>query len=382
MSLQKDISYFDDMVDIAYDYAEAHINAGKPMVGIMCEFTPRELMRAAGALTVCLCGGSPDTIPPAETVLPSNLCPLIKSTFGYHITGQNPFLEWASLIVAETTCDGKKKMYEIMSESREMHVLELPQKVDDPDAMQHWVSELRKLKSKLETKYGVEITDEKLREAIRAGNHERNLRRNLAELMKRDTPPYSGYDLLSMCSLISNIPSDLEQYEKIYNAALSLPDEPRTIRSPVRVMLTGVPTPHGTNRLMELIESLGATVVVIENCSGIKPLVDNIDETHPDPLEAIAQKYFHLPCSVMTPNTRRETLISQLTQDYRVEAIVDLAWHACITYEVESYNIKKLADEKLDVPYLKVVTDYSPADNERIKVRLEAMFEMARERRL
>ena len=74
-------------------YAEAAKARGRPIVGIMCEFTPREIILAAGAVPVCLCGGSAATIPAAEQFLPANLCPLIKSTFGYHVTGNNPFLE-------------------------------------------------------------------------------------------------------------------------------------------------------------------------------------------------------------------------------------------------------------------------------------------------
>ncbi|MFZ2146993.1 MAG: 2-hydroxyacyl-CoA dehydratase family protein [Sedimentisphaerales bacterium] len=116
---------------------------------------------SADALPVCLCGGSAEMIGPAEEDLPVNLCPLIKSTYGYHLEKANPFLEMADLIVAETTCDGKKKMYELMSQTRPMYVLELPQKPADSDAMVHWVSELRKLRVKLQEHFGVEVTDEK-----------------------------------------------------------------------------------------------------------------------------------------------------------------------------------------------------------------------------
>ena len=108
---------------------------------------------AADGIPVCLCGGDVDTIPAAEEYLPSNLCPLIKSTFGYGVRKENPFLEMADLVVTETTCDGKKKMYELLAESRPMHVLELPQKPDDPDAFEHWVLEIRKLKDALEKRF-------------------------------------------------------------------------------------------------------------------------------------------------------------------------------------------------------------------------------------
>ena len=128
-------AWFEQMIEHCHEYAKAEKAAGRPVVGIMCEYTPRELIMAAGAVPVCLCGGSAKTIPAAEQHLPANLCPLIKSTYGYHVSRGNPFLEMADLVVGETTCDGKKKMYELMAESRPMYVLELPHKSADAEAL-------------------------------------------------------------------------------------------------------------------------------------------------------------------------------------------------------------------------------------------------------
>ena len=108
--------------------------------------------------------------PPAEKDLPPGLCPLIKSTYGYYCTQANPFLEMADVIVAETTCDGKKKMYELMAERKEMYILELPQKPDDPDAKEHWFRELCKFRDFLRTRYNCTISDDDLREAIAMTN--------------------------------------------------------------------------------------------------------------------------------------------------------------------------------------------------------------------
>ena len=105
------LAHFGLMVDTCYDYTEAAKAQGRPIVGITCEYTPREIILAARGVPVCLCGGARETIPDAERILPANLCPLIKSTFGYHLQRSNPFLEWSDLVVAETTCDGKKKMH-------------------------------------------------------------------------------------------------------------------------------------------------------------------------------------------------------------------------------------------------------------------------------
>jgi benzoyl-CoA reductase/2-hydroxyglutaryl-CoA dehydratase subunit BcrC/BadD/HgdB len=377
---QEVLDYFGTMVDRCYDYAEAAQAQGRPIVGIMCEFTPREVILAAGAVPVCLCGGSAATIPAAERYLPSNLCPLIKSTFGYHVQDSNPFLKWADLVVAETSCDGKKKMFELLGASKAMHVLELPQKAEQAEGLAFWTREVEKLKDHLEARYRVHITGEKLHEAIRLMNRERRLRWQLAELMRRDPTPLTGRQLLDLKSIISGIPADLEQYEK---ALQCLADsgtgglQGGSNGKPARVLLTGVPIVHGAEHILELIEGCGAVVVAMENCTGLKPLLEDVAEDDPEPLASIARKYYHLPCSVMTPNLRRMETLRELAAKFRPDCIIELIWQACLTYDIESFQVRKLAEEELRLPYLKITTDYSPSDSTRIQARVEALLETA-----
>jgi len=373
------LTWFGKMIPNCLEYARTAKADGRPIVGIMCEFTPRELIMAAGAVPVCLCGGSDKTIPAAEEDLPANLCPLIKSTYGYHVQKSNPFLEMADLLVAETTCDGKKKMYELTAESRPMVVLELPQKPDDADAMTHWLSELHKLKAELEQRFDIEITDEKVREATRVMNRERALRRELAALMKADSPPLTGRELLELKSSISGIPCDFKQYER---AIETLPGRvvDEHISSRARVLMTGVPMAHGAERVLEIVEDSGGLVVAMESCVGLKPILEDVETNSGDPVRALADKYFHLPCSVMTTNNRRMESLRDLAREYRAQCIIELVWQACITYDVESYRTKKLAEEELGIPYLRIETDYAPSDSARIAVRVEALFEMVRGR--
>ena len=372
-------AWFGNMIPNCLEYATAAKAAGRPIVGIMCEYTPRELIMAAGGVPVCLCGGSAETIPAAEEHLPANLCPLIKSTYGYHVEGSNPFLEMADLIVAETTCDGKKKMYELMAQSRPMYVLELPQKADDTDAFEHWLREVEKLKTQLETRFATTITEQKLRDAIHVMNRERTLRRELAGVMKSDCPPLTGRELLELKSSISGIPGDLDQYEKALDTLRGRKRCP-DMESRVRVLMTGVPIVHGTERVLDILEDRGGLVVCMENCTGLKPLLDDVDASSADPLRALAEKYFRLHCSVMTANDRRMEAIRSLAKEYRAQCIVELIWQSCLTYDVESFRVRKLAREELGIPYLRIETDYSPSDSARIAVRAEALFETVRGR--
>jgi benzoyl-CoA reductase/2-hydroxyglutaryl-CoA dehydratase subunit BcrC/BadD/HgdB len=280
------MDYFNDMVERCYTFATALTEKQGHLIGTLCEYTPRELILAAGAWPVCLCGGDEAMIPAAETILPANICPLIKSTFGYSVNEANPFLQMASLTIAETTCDGKKKMYEQLMKRHPMYVLELPQKTNDPDAREHWYRELLKLRSVLEKHVGTTITDARLREAIQLMNRERRLRLALADLMQEDRPPLMGRELLNLKSLIAGQSDDLAAYERILANLAQRPRAERSSGNRPRVLLTGVPCPHCAERIVDLIEREGGLIVVQENCTGIKPIL-----RHPD-YHAYLQKTF------------------------------------------------------------------------------------------
>jgi benzoyl-CoA reductase/2-hydroxyglutaryl-CoA dehydratase subunit BcrC/BadD/HgdB len=146
-------------------------------------------------------------------------------------------------------------------------------------------------------------------------------------------------------------------------------------KAEVRVLLTGVPLVHGAERVLDLIEDAGAVVVAMENCTGLKPILDDVDLAEPDPLRAIAKKYYHLPCSVMMPNPGRFESLRALAAKFRPQCVIELVWQACLTYDIESFHVRKLAEEELHLPYLKITTDYFPADSARISARVEALFE-------
>ena len=95
-----------------------------------------------------------------------------------------------------------------------MYVLELPQKAEEPDALEHWVLELRKFQQFLASRFAVRSPTRQLSQAIELMNRERRLRRQLADLMMAEPPPITGRQLLEFKSIISGIEADLQQYER------------------------------------------------------------------------------------------------------------------------------------------------------------------------
>lgn len=354
--------------------------AGRRVVGLYCLYSPAEIALAAGAIPVVLCGTRQDPITAAESILPRNLCPLIKSSFGFAVEGSCPYLSAADLVVADTTCDGKKKMFELLGEMKPVHMLQLPHE-QGPRALEYWRDELAALVRRMEGDFGVTISDADLSAAIATMNRERRALKALMDLPRIAPSPVSGMTMLEMLfklgffsdrETIITLAEDVVREVRGAAAAGTLP-----VRGAVpRILLTGVPVGMGSHKVVRLIEECGADVVCMENCTGYKKTL-MVDEEG-DPLTALARRYLATPCSVMSPNTGRFTMLGDIATDFAVDGVVDLTWQACHTYNVEAHKVRSFFRERFDLPVLHIETDYSEADAEQLKVRIEAYLEMLR----
>jgi len=348
----------------------------KRIVGIYCTYCPKELILAAGAIPVGLCGTKEETIGAAEQVLPRNLCPLIKSSYGFAVTGKCPFFYFSDLIVGETTCDGKKKMFEIMRALKPVHVMQLPHLRESDAAFELWVEELRRLGARLEKEFGVTISDSAIWEAVDLVDRERELVKAICDLNRLDPPVLSGLDLLNITwskGFSSNREEVLHLLTEIY-AALTEGKNPRLKRGP-RLLLTGCPVGIGSEKVVRLVEEMGGHVVAMENCTGYKRLELKVDKSISDPYEALARKYYNIPCSCMSPNSYRLELLERMINDFHVDGIIDLTWQACHTYNVEAFAVGRMVKQK-GLPYLHLESDYSGSDLGNLQVRIGALLEL------
>ncbi len=355
--------------------------AGRKAVGLYCLYAPVELVVAADAIPLPLCGTRNDPIADAEKILPRNLCPLIKSSFGFAVTDTCPFFHFSDFLIAETTCDGKKKMFELLKDYRPLHVMQLPQNQDPESSLPFWFDQVRLLKERLESELDVTLTDEKLSRAIRLMNRERLALKELMDLPRHKPSPVSGMEMLAIKFRLGFFSDKETVWSLIREATEEIRgrvlrgESPFTEKTP-RILLTGTPVGLGCDKVLRLIEECGANVVVMENCSGYKKFF-TLSESG-DPLRAIAEQYLKIPCSCMSPNPGRVDLLSQLIEEFRVDGVVDLTWQACHTYNVESHVVRQLVEDRCGLPFLQIETDYSESDTERLRVRIEAFLELMR----
>ncbi|RHV04071.1 2-hydroxyacyl-CoA dehydratase [Firmicutes bacterium OM07-11] len=377
-----------DLPEVFEEFAEQRKNSflavkqlkdkGIPVIGAYCTYFPKEIAMAMGAATVGLCSTSDETIPDAEKDLPKNLCPLIKSSYGFAKTDKCPFFYFSDVVVGETTCDGKKKMYEYMSEFKDVFVMELPNS-QSATSLQLWKSEIVRFKEYLEEKFGVAITEEKIAEAIKEENEVRKSLKNLYEVMKHEPAPIKGHDLFKVLygsgfkfdrkAIPTEVNALTEKIEKEYAEGKMLESRPR-------ILVTGCPIGGATEKIVTAIEENGGVVVAYENCSGAKSIDKLVDEENPDVYQALAERYLAIGCSVMTPNPNRLELLERLINEYQVDGVVEMTLQACHTYNVETLAIRKFVNEKMGLPYINVETDYSQADVGQLNTRIAAFLEM------
>ncbi|OQW99194.1 MAG: 2-hydroxyglutaryl-CoA dehydratase [Desulfobacteraceae bacterium A6] len=368
--------------EIKTDFAqqlEIAKDQGKKVVGCLCSYFPSEIALAAGAITVGLCGTTEGPIEAAEKVLPADQCPMVKATYGRAINNTCPIFPLTDCIVGETTCDGRKKMYELLGREKPMHIMDLPQKPDEPEAQVHWLAEVKKLKAFLENQLGVVITDTALKEAIRQGNRIRELLTQIHECRKHQPPPIMGLDLVSLSTKMGYSVSRLSYIDQLEMVLAELkqriqnnyyacePERPR-------ILWTGLGNSLGCDKVLRTVEECGGVVVCQEGCGGITRLNDPID-TQKDPLEAIAERYLRVTCSCMTPNNTRLNDIDLLIDEYNIDGVIDLTWQFCHGFNIESYRVREIVSKKHGLPFLHIVTDYSQSDIGQISVRVEGFIE-------
>jgi benzoyl-CoA reductase/2-hydroxyglutaryl-CoA dehydratase subunit BcrC/BadD/HgdB len=357
-------------------------DSGKKVVDCYCAFTPFEVSRAAGAIPVSLCSTSVKPIAAGEEHLPRNLCPLIKSSYGFALTDTCPYFHFCDLIIGETTCDGKKKMYELLDRLRPTHVMQLPQTYFGADALNVWQAEIERLARRLEAALGVTITEDDLRREIKKRNEERRAMEDFYDLSKLDPPPLSGRELHLVNEFFKVSFGDPQALNTIRELETKLREnreagERRIPAGRRRIVVTGCPTGKSLEKVFDAIEENGGVIVAFENCGGIKPNYEPVDEALP-PYEALAAKYLSIPCSCMSPNPKRLDLLETLVDEYKADGVVDIILQACHTYNVESFLIRErlTAKDGKGVPYISVETDYSQNDVEQLSTRMGAFMEM------
>lgn len=358
-----------------------HQKNGGKVFGTFCVYVPDEIIFAAGAIATGLCGGSQFWVPGGEKVLPSSTCPLIKASVGARLDKTCPFFRIADMYIGETTCDGKKKAWEILGEDVPMHVMDLPQMKRRKD-VEGWAEEIKTFMTKVEEFTGNKITAESLSSSIKLINDKRRALARLYELRKQPNPPISGKDVL----LISQIAfyDDPTRFTQMVNKLCDELDQRVKEGMGIfkegtkRILFTGTPMAVPNWKLHHIVETSGAAVVAEETCTGTRYFENLVDETKTsidDMIMALAERYMSINCACFTPNSGRIDDIKRLVEEYKADGVIDINLKFCSLYDIEGYTVEKALKEA-GIPVLGIETDYNDQDSQQLRTRIGAFVEI------
>lgn len=351
---------------------------GTPVIGAYCSYFPREIAMAMKAIPIGLCSSSADTVPIGEQTLPKNICPLIKSSYGYAVSDRCPFFYFADVVVGETTCDGKKKMYELLSEFKEVYVMELPNRQSEW-GLALWKAEIIKFKEYLEEHFHVVITEEMIKDAIRLSNENRIALKELYGVMKLDPVPMTGRELFKI--LYGNkYQLDMQKTPDILRSVkkkiLEEYKQKKKYAKKPRILVSGCPMGGDSSKIIDAIENNGGVVVAFENCTGMKAQDRLVDEDEPDVYQALAERYLAIGCSIMTPNDNRIELLGRIIDEFKVDGVIEMILQGCHSDSIEAVSVRRFINEEKHIPYMEVVTDFSKADIAQLNTRISAFLEI------
>jgi len=383
----KGMKYFDWFMSEIQGQRMVEINElrakKKPAVGTFCIFVPEEIVVGAGGSCYGLCGGSPATIADAETELPRNICPLIKSAHGFKLQKTCGYTQSADFIYGETTCEAKKKTWEILDKHHPVHVMNIPHMKREKD-LQMWKEEISDFKSHIEEVTGEKLSLEEMKEGTRIINEKRKalLRLDTLRGMHPDVVPISGKDGLFVTQVgfmddpiryTQKVNELCDELDKRVEEKVSVFEKDRP-----RLMVLGTPFAVPNWKLHTAVETTGGVVINEESCIGHRYYKDNVElddvKTEDDMMKKLLDRYSKVDCACFTPNTGRTDKIVQMYKDRKADGVIYYTLSFCHTYNVEAHLVTE-ALEKEGIPCLVIESDYSPEDMGQIKTRVEAFLE-------
>ena len=349
-------------------------------VAYLCAYTPIEILAAADVAHIRLFHtGNPNEVSAGEKMTQSVFCDLTKSIIG-KFAEEDPLYTAVDKVYTFYTCDCMKKTAEAIDNTFvTTTIFNLPRIRDRSNSAKYFKRELKAFVKDLEEFTGKKISEDEIRKQIVLYNKVKALYRRISDFRKYSVPMITsqefqfiakGYYYLSAEELIPLLEDIISQLEKRTPIEKKYP----------RFLVAGGVFAEGDNGLANIVENkLGGYIVAEDNCTGLKPFLNEIPEKQ-DVYEALAEGYLNkAPCIRMKPLTDNEELAAELAKDYDVDAVIFYYLKFCPGYAIAKQQFSSRFRSE-DLPVLEIANDYSSNDEGQLLTRLEAFVEVIGEK--
>jgi len=359
---------------------------GVKVVGYIGRFVPEELIYASGAIPYLLCrGGQPE---PPDAVIPYMLrfmSPYSRSQIGYHLLGIDPVVPMLDLIVVQCSDCHESRLADLFEYFKLPTMrLGVPQDWEKSLSRDYYYKELTRLKQKLETLTGNEISDQKLGESTDSLNKIRDILSQINQLRKKQPPPIGGDDFIRLnhYSFYGDPEQTLPKLSDLYKE-LQESQSPFSPNAP-RLLMAGHVVGVGDYVVPKLIEDSGGVVVAEFLDEGMRHHEWQV-KANGDLMASLGKSYYleRTPPSLFQPAWEARTaVIKKLIKDFNIDGVIWYQLSFEEVYDLECSVVSKAMDE-MNVPLLKLESsyEYSREAVGPLTTRIESFIETVRQRR-
>jgi benzoyl-CoA reductase subunit C len=364
------ISQFQDAYRNRHKLAEGWKKAGKKVFGYFCNYTPEELIYAAGIIPVRIRGSS-ENVELADAHISSFCCSFMRSSLEQALKDRYSYLDG---MVFPKTCDMTRGMYSIWTRDVKIpyyYFLPVPGRSTEA-AIEFFTEELKVFKKALEKYTGQKISDNSLRQAIQVYNENRQLLHDAYKLRLKDNPPLSGSQIFGIT--MSGLILPKEQHNEMLRKLLKdIPSPKSAFDGRVRLMIAG--NTFENIELLQAIEQSGGDAVIDDIDTSSRYFWSTVDEKA-EPLRALSERYLRgIPCPCKHPAEPRLERMLVLAKEYRVKGIIFVIQKFC---DAHLYDRPWLESSLKEKGYPVLVVEHSDLgwSGGKFKTMVQAFIEM------
>ncbi|MEG1017150.1 MAG: 2-hydroxyacyl-CoA dehydratase family protein [Oscillospiraceae bacterium] len=380
----KHLYYFESLLDEANnELVRQATGEGKLAIGYTCYHMPEVLLNLDSCFSLRLRAPRTGSMDIATYYMSNYTCEYCRALLERSIEGGYNFL---SAFAAVDACAEMNRAVEnievqklIPKEKFFVTHVDVPYKVLD-FTIKHYVKQLRiKVLDKLSEVYGVDTSDEALREAVKQHNEICRLITEIGEYRKDENPRITGYEY-HILNLITYCCPKYLILDKLRETCEELrtrkPDEKKKFRARVVLVGSEVDDPDFT----KLIEESGALIVADRFCFGAFPgrqeLVLNDSE---DVLTGICRQYLEssqCPRYMSSEKVQeRRDFVAKLAEDYHADGVIFEQIKFCDFWGFERALASNVIHDEYGLPVLSVDRPYMSRSSGQLRTRMQAFVE-------
>ncbi len=353
-------------------YLDQWVGEGGKVLGYYCSYIPEELFTAAGLLPYRLRGAGSESSADGDAYMSARVCTFVRHTVSLALRGELDFLDG---VVLAQNCDHIRRAGDLFRKKVRpafYGFLSIP-RVPKERLFDWYLAELRRLKAEMEAHYCISIAEEDLEEAVALHNATRQRIARLYELRKRESPPITGREALTVTvaahvmprarfnALLDDLLADLEK-------AGGKGDHRARV-----IIIGGV---MDEPEYVAAIEKLGALSVAELVCFGQRSFGDPVEPGPGEPLERIArQRFFQVPCARMVECFDEQfSELMKAMKEYRADGVIFQRMKFCDPWAGDGHNLYWRMKEA-GIPFLSLDREYQVAAAGQVKTRVQAFME-------